>query len=115
MPAQHAVAFLKFHIDPFGAAALGPVIKIVQRMLEIKARPNFVGCAAAPLDPIFEGEVRRVFDALRFLQRRADNTAAAAGNRRSAAAFRRRLQHDGFAADASRLQWLREFPRRRRQ
>ena len=88
VPAQHAVAFLNFHVDPFGAAALGPVIEIVQRVFEIIARPHFVGRAAAPFDPVFEGEIRRVLDALRFLQRRADDAAAAAGDRRGAAAFR---------------------------
>jgi hypothetical protein len=49
-------------------------------VLEIKPRPHFVGSSLAPLDPIFEGEIRGIFNALGFLQRRSDNAAAAAGN-----------------------------------
>ena len=69
-------------------------------MFEIIARPHFVGLAAAPLDPIFERHVRRVFDALGFLQRRADDAAAAAGDCRRAAAFGRAFQNERFAAGA---------------
>ena len=65
-------------------------------MFEIKARPDFIRSAAAPLDPIFEGEIGRVFDALRFLQRRANNATAAAGNGCGAATFRCGLQNNGF-------------------
>ncbi len=69
-------------------------------MIEIIARPDFVGLAAAPLDPIFESQVGRIVDSLGFLQRRADDAAAAAGDRRRAAAFRRAFQNKRFAAGA---------------
>ena len=76
VPAQHAVALLEFHIDPLYAAALRPVIKIMKRMFKIKSRPDLVRRAAAPLDPIFESDIRRVFDAFGFLQRRADDASS---------------------------------------
>src|SRR5262249_60798818 len=80
MPAQDPIAFLRFHIDPLCTTVLGPVIEVMESVLEIKPRPHFVGSSLAPLDPIFEGEIRGIFNALGFLQRRSDNAAAAAGN-----------------------------------
>src|SRR4029453_18365351 len=80
MPAEHAIAFLKFHVHPLRATAFGPVIKIMESMFEIKSRPHFIGGALTPLDPVFEGKIGRVFYALRRLQRRSDNAAAAARN-----------------------------------
>src|SRR5215475_13262685 len=80
MPAQDPIAFLKFHIDPLCTTVLGPVIEVMESVLEIKPRPHFVGSALAPLDPIFEGEIGGIFNALGFLQRRSDDAAAPAGN-----------------------------------
>ncbi len=103
MPAQHAVAFLKFHIDPSCAAAFRPIIEIVQRVFEVKARPHLVGGSTAPLYPIFEGQVRRVLDPLGLLQRRSDDAAAAAGDGCCAAAFSGSFQNDRFASRAGDL------------
>src|SRR6267142_5988665 len=80
MPAEHAIAFLKFHVYPLRATAFCPVIKIMKGMFEIKSRPHFIGGALAPLDPVFEGKIGRIFYALCLLQRRSDNAAAAARN-----------------------------------
>src|SRR5262245_47741605 len=96
MPAQDAIAFLKLHIDPLRATVLGPVIEVMESMLEIKSRPDFVGGALAPLDPIFEGEIGGIFNALGFLQRRSDNAAAPAGNGGCSAAGISLLQDCGF-------------------
>src|SRR6266545_2469738 len=101
MPAVHAVAFLELHIDPFRAATFRPMIEVVQGMFEIIARPYFVGGAATPFHPIFEGHVRGVLNALGFLQRSANDAATAAGDRGRAAALGRLLQDDCFAARTS--------------
>src|SRR5207249_8161350 len=60
VPAHHTIALLKLHIGPFYAAALGPVIKVMKRMLEIKSCPYLVGGTLSPLHPILEGDVWRV-------------------------------------------------------
>src|SRR5262249_35905238 len=65
---------------PLRTTGLGPMIEVMESVLEIKSRPHFVGGALAPLDPIFEGEIGGVFNALGFLQRCSDNTAAPARN-----------------------------------
>ena len=80
MPAVYAIAFLEFHVYPLCATGFGPVIEIMESMFEIESRPHFIGRALAPFDPVFESEIRRVFDALGFLQRRSDNAATAARN-----------------------------------
>src|SRR4029434_11059789 len=97
MPAEHAIAFLKFHVDPLCATAFGPVIKVMKSVLEIKSRPQFVGGAWPPLDQIFEGEIGGIFNALGFLQRRSDNAAAPARNSGRSAARISLLQNRRFA------------------
>jgi hypothetical protein len=64
---------------------LGPEVEIVQRVLDVVAGPHLVDGVAAPLHPVLEGEVGRVADAQRFLERGPDDEAAAAGGRRGAA------------------------------
>src|SRR5215468_2805814 len=103
MPAQDPIAFLRFHIDPLCTTVLGPVIEVMESVLEIKPRPHFVGSSLAPLDPIFEGEIGRIFDAVGFLQRRSDDAAAPAGNGGCSAAGISLLQDYCFSPGPSDL------------
>ena len=75
----------------------------MERVLQVEPRPNLVGCAAAPFNPIFEGEIWGIFNPLRFLQWRADDSAAAAGNRRGAAALGCRFEYNSSSAGAGGL------------
>ena len=63
-PAQHGVALLDFHVDPLHAEAFGPVIEIVEGVLDVVAGPDHVGRRTSPLDPVLEGQVGRVVDAV---------------------------------------------------
>ena len=94
-PAQHGVALLDFHVDPLHAEAFGPVIEIVQGVLDVVAGPDHVGRRTAPRDPVLEGQVGRVVDAVLLLQRRADDQAAAAGDDGRTAGLGALLEGDG--------------------
>src|SRR5712692_3746483 len=98
VPTVHAIAFLKLHVSPLGTTALGPVIKVMKRMLEVKPCPHFIGCATSPFNPIYEGHVRRVVNALCLLQRCSDNAASAAGNSGRSATRISLFQYDGLAS-----------------
>src|SRR5262249_38444552 len=102
-PAQHRVPLLDLEVDPFRAEALGPMIEIVQRVLDVVAGPDLVGRRAAPRDPVAEGEVRRIVDAMLLLQRRADDQAAAARDDRRAAGLAVALERDRAGAGVARL------------
>ena len=101
MPAVHAVAFLEFQVHPPDAVTFGPVIEIMQRVLDVVTGPDRIGRRTSPFHPVIEGEIRRVVDAVLLLQRRADDAAATAGNCGGPTAFTRLFQNDGFAARAS--------------
>ena len=49
-------------------------------MLDVVSGPHLVDAWAAPFNPVVEGQVGRVVDAVFLLQRRPDNTTAATGN-----------------------------------
>src|SRR4029434_3388567 len=108
MPAEDAIAFLKLHIDPLCATSLGPVIEVMESVLEIKSRPHFVGGALSPLDPIFEGEIGGIFNALGFLQRHSDNAAAPARNSGCSAARISLLQDRCFSPGSRDLDGRRD-------
>src|SRR5262249_6085718 len=57
-PAQRGVAFLGFEVDPLHAEAFGPVVEIVERVLDIVTGPDRVGRRTSPFDPILEGKIR---------------------------------------------------------
>src|ERR1700716_2224661 len=69
-----------FHVDPLHAEAFGPVIEIVEAVLDVVAGPDQVGRRTSPLDPVLEGQVGRVVDAVVRLQWGADDPAAASGD-----------------------------------
>jgi hypothetical protein len=94
-PAQHRVALLDLQIDPFHAERLGPVIEVVERMLDVIAGPDLVGRRTAPCDPVLERQVGRVLDAVLLLQWRSDDQAAAAGDNGRAAKLGALLECDG--------------------
>ena len=102
-PAHHRVAFLLLQVGPCGAQAFGPVIEIVQTVLDVVARPHLVGRRTAPTHPIVERQVRRVVDAVLFLQRRTDDQAAAARDDGGAARFGVLLECDGASTGVARL------------
>ena len=102
-PAQHGVAFLDFQVDPLHAHAFGPVIEIVQGVLDVVAGPDFVGRRTAPRDPVVEGEVGGVMDAVLLLQRRSDDQAAAAGDDGRTARLGAFLEGDGAGSGLARL------------
>ena len=94
-PAVHGVALLDLHVDPLHAEAFGPVIEIMQRVLDVVTGPDHVGRRTAPRDPVLEGQVGGVVDAVLPLQRRPDDQAAAAGDDGRAARLGVVLEGDG--------------------
>jgi hypothetical protein len=102
-PAQHRVALLEFQISPFHAEPFGPVIKIVQTVLDVIARPDRIGGCAAPRDPVAEGKIGGIMNATVLLQRRAYDQAAAAGCNRGAAGLGIHLEGDGARTCVARL------------
>ena len=97
-PALHGVALLDFHVDPLHAEAFGPVIEIVEAVLDVVAGPDHVGRRTSPLDPVLEGQVGRVVDAVLRLQWRPDDQAAASGDDGRTAELGILLEHDGARA-----------------
>ena len=71
------------------------MIEIVQGVLDVVAGPDRVGRRTSPRDPVLEGQVGRVVDAVLLLQRRADDQAAAAGDDGRAAGLGVLLEGDG--------------------
>ena len=100
-PADHRVALLRLHVGPLDAKPLRPEIEVVERVLDIVARPDRIGRRPAPAHPVVEGQVGAVLDPLRALQRRIHDQTAAARDDRRAARPRRELEGDrpraGFA------------------
>ena len=94
-PALHGVALLDFHVDPLHAQAFGPVIEVMEAVLDVVAGPDHVGRRTSPLDPVVERQVRRVADAVLRLQRRPDDQAAASGDNGRPAGLGVLLEHDG--------------------
>src|SRR5262249_54399223 len=66
-PAQRGVAFLGFEVGPLHAEAFGPVVEIVERVLDIVTGPDRVGRRTSPFDPVLEGEVGRVMNTVLLL------------------------------------------------
>ena len=91
-PADHRVALLRFHVRPFDPQPLGPEVEIVERVLDVVARPDGIGGGAAPPHPVGEGEVGAVLDTPLALQRRIDDQAAAARDDRRSAGLRGHLE-----------------------
>ena len=108
MPAMDTVAFLELQVHPLGAVLLGPVIEVVQGVLDVVARPHFIDRAPAPRHPVRKRLVRCVDDAQRLLQRRADEEASPAGGRRGAAERIVLLQQDRPGARRLGLQCRRD-------
>ena len=82
-PTDDGVALLRLGVDPFDAMALAPVIEVVQRVLDVEARPLLIRRGSAPLHPVVEREIGCVDNAHLLLQRRADDQAAPARDDRS--------------------------------
>src|SRR5215510_14849883 len=64
MPAWHAVAFLLIEAIPLHAALDSPLVEVRIRVFNIEARPLLIRCTLTPRNPVIEGQVRRVFDAM---------------------------------------------------
>ena len=102
-PAHHRVALLRLHVGPRDAEPLGPEIEVVERVLDIVARPDGIGRLPAPAHPVREGEVGAVLDPPLALQRRIHDQAAAARDDRRAARIGGHLEGDGARAGVARL------------
>jgi hypothetical protein len=94
-PAPHGVAFLGFEVDPLHAEAFGPVVEIVERVLDVVAGPDRVGRRTSPFDPVLEGQVGCVMDAVLQLQWRSDDQTATSGYDGRTAGFGALLEGDG--------------------
>ena len=94
-PAQHGVAFLGFEVDPPHAEAFGPVVEIVERVLDVVAGPDRVGRRTSPFDPVLEGQVGCILDTVLLLQWRSDDQTATSGDDGRTAGFGALLEGDG--------------------
>src|SRR5215472_4616161 len=72
VPAWHAVAFLLIEAIPLHAAFNAPLVQVSVRVFDIEARPRLIRGPLAPRNPVLEGQVWRVCDAMLTLQPRAD-------------------------------------------
>src|SRR5215510_7916279 len=80
VPAWHAVAFLLIEAVPLHAALDAPLVKVRIRVFDIEAHPRLICSTLTPRNPVLEGQVRRVCDAVLALQPRADTATATPGN-----------------------------------
>ena len=71
------------------------MIEIVEAVLDVEPGPDHVGRWTSPLDPVLEGQVGRVVDAVLRLQRRPDDQAAASRDDRCTAELGVLLEDDG--------------------
>src|SRR5262249_36309366 len=85
VPAWHAVAFLLREPVPLHAACPAPLVAGRVRVFDKEARPGLIRAPLTPDNPVIEGEVWRVFNAMLALQWRANAATATARNGGSAA------------------------------
>lgn len=104
VPAWHAVAFLLREGIPLDAAFDPPLVEVRVRVFDIESRPRLIRVTPTPRNPVIEGQVRRVFDAMLALQQRADAATAAARNGGSAAKVRLLFDDDDLCSSLLRLQ-----------
>src|SRR5262249_7329479 len=104
VPAWHAVAFLLIEAIPLYAAFNPPLVEVGIGVFDIKARPRLIRRALTPRNPVFEGQVRGVCDAILALQPRADATTATARNGSRAAQVRLLFEDNDLGSGLMRLQ-----------
>src|SRR5215831_11935660 len=80
VPAWHAVAFLLIEAIPLHAAFNAPLVQVSVRVFDIEARPRLIRGPLAPRNPVLEGQVWRVCDAMLTLQPRADTNRSRTDN-----------------------------------
>src|SRR5205823_13840789 len=100
----YAVAFLLIEAVPLHAACDPPLVEVRIRVFNIESCPRLIRRALAPRNPVLEGQVRCVFDAMLALQPRADAATAAARNGGSAAKLRLFFDDDHLGSSFMRLQ-----------
>src|SRR5512145_2402339 len=80
VPSWHTIAFLLHEAVPLHAMFDPPLIEVRIRVFDIAARPLLIRSTLTPRNPVIEGQVWRVCDAMLPLQPRADATTATARN-----------------------------------
>jgi hypothetical protein len=81
-----------------------PLVEVRIRVFDITARPRLIRSTLTPHNPVIEGQVWRVFDAMLPLQPRADATTASARNGGSAAKVRLFFQDNGLGSSLMHFQ-----------
>jgi hypothetical protein len=104
VPAWHTVAFLLIEAVPLHAACDPPLIELRIRVLDIETRPRLIRGTLTPRNPVIEGQVWCIFDAMLALQLRADAATAAARNSGSTAKLRLFFDDDDPRSSLMRLQ-----------
>src|SRR5262249_34975559 len=72
VPAWHAVAFLLREAVPLHATLAPPLVEVRIRVFNIEARPRLIRSTLTPRNPVIEGQVWGVFNAMLALQPCAD-------------------------------------------